>query len=166
MYLSQNENAIELLMNNLEKIEWSYLSLNPNAIELLRNNKNKIDNILIRENPNYYEIFPEELEEDENIIRRLNERYQLLFNINNNKKEIYFESDICDDIELMEKNQHKINWDLLAKNPAIFSYDYEEIKKNFKNLGEDIIHNSLHPKRMLRLMEEYGEDTIYDCYFD
>jgi len=25
---------------------------------------------------------------------------------------------------------------------------------------------ALHPKRMLRLMEEYGEDVIYDCYFD
>jgi len=25
---------------------------------------------------------------------------------------------------------------------------------------------SLHPKRMLRLMEEYGEDVIYECYFD
>jgi hypothetical protein len=24
----------------------------------------------------------------------------------------------------------------------------------------------LHPKRMLRLMELYGEDEIYDCYFD
>jgi len=70
--------------------------------ELLRNNKNKINYLLIRENPNYYEIFPEEREVDENITRRLNERYQLLFNINN-EEEIYFESDVCDDIELMEK---------------------------------------------------------------
>jgi hypothetical protein len=25
---------------------------------------------------------------------------------------------------------------------------------------------ALHPKRLLRLMELYGEDEIYDCYFD
>jgi hypothetical protein len=40
------------------------------------------------------------------------------------------------------------------------------IKRNFKELGEEIIHKALHPRRMLRLMEEYGEDEIYKCYFD
>jgi hypothetical protein len=25
---------------------------------------------------------------------------------------------------------------------------------------------ALHPKRMLKLMELYGEDEIYYCYFD
>ena len=25
---------------------------------------------------------------------------------------------------------------------------------------------ALHPKRMLRLMSEYGEDEIYNIYFD
>ncbi len=48
----------------------------------------------------------------------------------------------------------------------MFTYDYELIKKNFKDLGEEIIQKALHPKRMLRLMEEYGEDEIYKCYFD
>jgi len=40
------------------------------------------------------------------------------------------------------------------------------IKKNFKELGEEIIEKSLHPKRILRLMKDYGEDEIYKCYFD
>ena len=33
--LSFNQNAIELLKENKDKINWYWLSLNPNAIELL-----------------------------------------------------------------------------------------------------------------------------------
>ena len=55
---------------------------------------------------------------------------------------------------------------ILLKNQAIFTYDYDLIKENFKELGEEIIQKALHPKRMLKLMEEYGEDEIYKCYFD
>jgi hypothetical protein len=40
------------------------------------------------------------------------------------------------------------------------------MKDNFKELGEELIQKALHPKRMLRLMNEYGEDYIYKCYFD
>jgi hypothetical protein len=167
MYLSQNENAIELLTNNQDKIAWSYLCLNNNAVELLKNNKNKINNRLICNNSNYYEIFPERFEYDENYrIYIENIRLYFGYHLINNENEVYFKSDKCDDMELIEKNQHKIDWDLLAKNPAIFSYDYDEIKNNFKELGEEIIEKALHPKRMLRLMAEYGEDIIYDCYFD
>jgi hypothetical protein len=69
-------------------------------------------------------------------------------------------------IDFIEKNQDKIIWQLLLKNQAIFTYDYDLIKENFKELGEEIIQKALHPKRMLKLMEEYGEDEIYKCYFD
>ncbi len=40
--LSSNLNAIELLKENKNKIDWNYLSMNPNAIELLKENQNKI----------------------------------------------------------------------------------------------------------------------------
>jgi hypothetical protein len=69
-------------------------------------------------------------------------------------------------IELLEANQDKIDYDQLSENPAIFTYDYNLIKENFKELGEEIIIKSLHPKRLLRLMEEYGEEEVYKCYFD
>jgi hypothetical protein len=55
---------------------------------------------------------------------------------------------------------------MISSNPSIFTYDYELIHNNFKDLGEEIIQKALHPKRMLRLMNEYGEDEIYKCYFD
>jgi hypothetical protein len=69
-------------------------------------------------------------------------------------------------IELLEANPDKINSAMFSSNPAIFTYDYDLIKENFKDLGEEIVIKALHPKRMLRLMELYGEDEIYDCYFD
>ena len=40
------------------------------------------------------------------------------------------------------------------------------MKNNNIELKEEIIAKALHPKRMLRLMEIYGEDEIYKCYFD
>ena len=42
MCLSENPNAIHLLEQNPDKINWSYLSDNPNAIHLLDKNPNKI----------------------------------------------------------------------------------------------------------------------------
>jgi hypothetical protein len=69
-------------------------------------------------------------------------------------------------IELLRQNQNKIYWYNFAENPAIFTYDYNLIKSNFKDLGEEIIAKALHPKRLLKLMELYGEDEVYQCYFD
>jgi len=69
-------------------------------------------------------------------------------------------------IELLKKNPDKIDWDMISLNSSIFTYPYKEIKENFEILGEEIIQKALHPKRMLRLMELYGEDEIYKCYFD
>jgi hypothetical protein len=40
--------------------------------------------------------------------------------------------------------------------------DYQKIKTNF----EEIVAKALHPKRIFRLIEEYGEDEIYDNYFE
>jgi hypothetical protein len=69
-------------------------------------------------------------------------------------------------IEILQENKDKIDWFMISSNPSIFTYDYELIKSNFKELGEEIVIKALHPNRMLRLMNEYGEDEIYKCYFD
>src|SRR5688572_13535556 len=44
-YLCMNENdgAIQLLKNNINKINWEYLSENDGAIEILKNNVDKIN---------------------------------------------------------------------------------------------------------------------------
>jgi hypothetical protein len=69
-------------------------------------------------------------------------------------------------MELLEKYQDKIDWKIISSNPSIFTYDYDEIKNNFQELGQEIIEKALHPKRMLRLMTEYGEDEVYNNYFE
>jgi hypothetical protein len=69
-------------------------------------------------------------------------------------------------IELLRENPDKINWFELSVNPAIFTYDYDKIKNDFQELGEEIVAKALHPKRIFRLVELYGEDEIYDIYFD
>ena len=69
-------------------------------------------------------------------------------------------------IELLKENQDKIYWNEFSTNPSIFIYDYEKIKERFSELGEEIIAKALHPKRIFRLIEEYGEDEIYNTYFD
>ena len=47
--LSRNPNAIHLLENNLEKINWGELSRNPNAMHLLEKNQERINwNLLSR----------------------------------------------------------------------------------------------------------------------
>ena len=69
-------------------------------------------------------------------------------------------------IELLKENQDKINWHMLSENPSIFTYDYDEIKKNFEVLAEEIVAKALHPKRIFKLIAEYGEEEIYNCYLD
>ena len=47
-------NAIELLKENPNKIDWDLLSSNPNAIELLKENPDKIDWRQLSSNPNIF----------------------------------------------------------------------------------------------------------------
>jgi hypothetical protein len=63
-------------------------------------------------------------------------------------------------------HNYKIIWDLLMSNPSIFTYDYETMKKTKADLNEEVIAKALHPKRIFRLIEEYGEEEIYNIYFD
>ncbi len=130
-----------------EKLNWKLLSGNPFAIELLRENPEKIDWELLSRNPNAIDLLREEPD--------MIEWYYLSMNINA--------------IEILKEIQEisdEISWWFLSANPHIFVIDYEKIKDKNKELNEQIIQKSLHPKRMLRLMEEYGEDDIYNVYFD
>ena len=59
VFLSSNPNAIELLKENQDKINWRELSLNPNAIELLKENQDKINWSELSSNPNAIELLKE-----------------------------------------------------------------------------------------------------------
>ena len=54
--MSSNKNAIKLLKENSNKINWDNLSLNPNAIALLKLNINKINWTNLSANYNAIEL--------------------------------------------------------------------------------------------------------------
>jgi hypothetical protein len=53
--LSINPNAIHLLEQNSDIINWDYLSANPNAIHLLEQNQDKINWMLLSSNHSIFE---------------------------------------------------------------------------------------------------------------
>jgi len=71
-------------------------------------------------------------------------------------------------IKTLKENQKKFNWHILSFNwhTLSFNYNYEKMRNSNLDLKEEIIAKALHPKRIFRLIEEYGEDEIYDIYFD
>jgi hypothetical protein len=120
--LSKNPNAIELLKENIEKINWHCISTNPNAISILKEHPDKISWHYLSGNPNA--------------------------------------------IELLKANKDKINWHIFSSNPSIITYDYEKMRNLNLDLKEEIIAKALHPKRIFRLIEEYGEELVYNIYLD
>ena len=123
-YLSENPNAIDLLKENQDKIDWARLSINPNdeAIEILKANRDKIwwgwlsrlntnpkAIELLKANPN--EIYWDGLSENPAAIKLLKENqtkiYWPMFSLNPNNEAI----------ELLKANPRKINWFYLSKNP-------------------------------------------------
>jgi hypothetical protein len=59
--LSFNPNAIHILEQNLDKVDWYCLSRNPNAIHILEHNLDKIDWSDIWENKAIFEEVPDYL---------------------------------------------------------------------------------------------------------
>ena len=102
---------------SLSNLSWSQLSHNLNAIELLKDNPHKIDWYKLSTNQNAIEI------------------------LKKNKDKIDWDnlSNNPDAIKLLKDNLEKIDWYMISSNPSIFTYDYELIKKNFKELGDKII---------------------------
>jgi len=119
------------------------LNESPEAIKLLESNFNKINWYYLSYNPIAINL----------LIKNFNKI--IWSNLSKNENAI----------ELLEANPDKIDWNQISRNPAIFTYDYDLIKERKKELNEEIYIKSLHPKRMLKLMQEYGEDEIYNCYF-
>jgi len=102
---------------SLSNLNWSQLSYNLNAIELLKDNPHKIDWYKLSTNQNAIDIIKDNLDK---------------INWDNL-------SDNPNAIEILKENQDKIDWYMISSNPSIFTYDYELIKKNFKELKKEII---------------------------
>jgi hypothetical protein len=108
-FLSENPNAIDLLENNLNEVDWGWLSSNPNAIHILENNLDKVDWELLSDNPSA------------NAINLLKERikYENLLeddDLDDNMVDWKYLSTNPNAINLLKKNQDKIVWELLCSN--------------------------------------------------
>ena len=114
--------------------------------------------------------------------------YKLRDWIDINKLDWYYLSKNENAIELLKENLDKIDWDylssnpsaidlleqhqdigftcyiMLLSNPSIFTYDYEKIKDNNKELNEEIIAYSLHPDRLEKLIKIYGKKEVFKSY--
>ena len=71
----------------------------------------------------YYEL----KENNDYLLKELYSCQKKVNELERHKKKMDIEN-----IELLKKNQDKINWNNLYKNPAIFTYDYDLIKENKK----------------------------------
>ena len=143
-FLLSNPNAIELLEKHPDKINWKYLSYNPNAIELLSQNPDKISWSSLSSNPNAIDLLTK----------------------NQDKINWSILSSNPNAIELLEKNKSYINWKQLSKNPSIFTYDYQIMKNNRKDLHNELLEKILHPDNLEKFIKKYGINVIYDIYFN
>ena len=57
-YFSANSDFLELLIENLDKLNWALLSENPNTMKILEKNQNKINWYRISSNPAIFEDEP------------------------------------------------------------------------------------------------------------
>ena len=143
-YLSLNPNAISILKEKYDLIDWSMLSRNHNIIKFTKKNINKIDWFNLSSNKNAISILKEHPE------------FINWQQLSRNKNAI----------ELLKENPEKIRWKYFSTNPTIFTYDYEEMRNSNLDLKEEIIAAALNPKRIFKMIEDYGEEYIYNTYFD
>ena len=106
--LSRNTNAIHLLENNMDKINWSELSRNTNAIHLLENNINRINWFKLSGNSNAIHILEKNMDK---IFWNILSRNPSIFELDYNK--IRIRMDIIKE-EMMQKVFHPRNIDKFA----------------------------------------------------
>jgi hypothetical protein len=63
-------------------------------------------------------------------------------------------------VHLLQKNLDKVNWYELSQNPSIFTYDYVTMKKQNKELKEQIISFGSRPERIQRIIDVYQIEDI------
>lgn len=167
--LSTNLNAIELLINNKEKIYWNVVSENSNAIELILNKlkeekykkKKKYssfkDNICydsLSKNKNInkiIELYPDIISDDKVDFISLSSNSNAINILKNNSNNINL-AFLCKNTNLMhfkdllEENYNKLNWDLLSLNPGaidLIEKKLEEEKKLSNNEFEELKFNKV-----------------------
>ena len=112
---------------DVNKLNWYYLSKNPRAIQLLIKNPDKIDFSALAYNPNVNEIIHELINNNQNFCFNLNKDFLKLISLKSDN--INFLNSIINQldwsqlslnpyaIKILNKNRDKINWSHLSLNP-------------------------------------------------
>jgi hypothetical protein len=134
-------------------INWNLLSLNPNdkAFELLMRSPNMINWKKLSKNSNDKAIELLEANPDKIHI------YNLIENTNPKAIDILYKNK-----NLIDRDD--ISWSILSANPIIFKLDYEEIRKRFEPLAEEIIKEVMHPKRVCKYLEMHNYDYLTELF--
>lgn len=171
--LSGNSSAIKLLKKNKDKIDYNELSgnTNPEVLDLYKNNKKRLNWSKLSSNHTAIDL----LLLNKTSIKKIN---WIEFNKNKSAKAVnyliknphrifhYYISSNEYAIDYLKANQHKIVWEQLAYNKGIFKIDYQQMKRNYEAIAEDIYTKAVNPKRICRLLMEYGDEEVYKNYFD
>ena len=152
-----NPEAIRILEDNPDKIDWSALSSNPAATRLLEKNQEKIvwSNLSSNPDPGAIHLLENEIRTNPHnriswallsknygairILEKYPERIDW-FKINENPN-----PEAIRILEAHWKAHAHIPWYILSENPNIFTYDYEEMTKTKNRLHEELIRNMFHP---------------------
>lgn len=157
--LSTNSNAISLLEQNLDKINWNYLMENTNikAIELLQ--KNVMNNTNMKE----MQIFPGKLCLNPSAIPIIEQYLDKLTPF-----EWMCLSSNPNAVHILEKNMDKICWSVLCKNPnaihLIAKLDYEKMRSENQPLFQELIAYLCHPNWIQKCANRLNLD--FDKYQD
>ena len=129
---NESADAIKLLEENPDKIDWDILSSNPYAISLLEKNNSQINYWYLSANRAAIHLIEERLEWANWICLSKNPNA----------------------IHILKRNQEKIEWCTFSENVAIFEPDYKEMSLRRSNiLREDLMKKALHPIKIQYWLE-------------
>jgi hypothetical protein len=160
----------------LRKFSWYYLCLNPHpsAIKILKlfpENVNKV--IVTNPCPDAYVIICRILAQhadtdtDGEIIRTMckNTNPRVLELLDGYSPDLYDWVRLCQNpsaipILMREENRNKIKVTYLLKNPNIFVYNYDNMRKNTEIFKEELIRKVWHPSNVSRWLEQGFDDFL------
>jgi len=124
---NESPDAIKLLEENPDKIDWDVLSSNPAAIKLLEKNKGQINYWYLSANSAAIHLIEEKIEMAN----------WMCLSKNPNA------------MHILKQNQDKIEWYVFSENTSIFEQDYKEMSVKRSNiLREELMKKALHPTKI------------------
>ena len=109
--LSQNENAIHLLEKNIDRINFNGLIYNKNALHIIKRYPGKLSEYS-------WNLFSLDCK-DMSILEDNIDRYDNRVSANPFA------------MDFLEKNQYKIDYEMLSENPSIFIDEYTQVCKDY-----------------------------------